>query len=193
ERDHPDSIVIELRRPYVAQQAVLVNEVAVAFGCRAVRFVDPGSPFERVSVVGFRSDLRLVESLVTSLLVQLATAMAEARPRTSSASATASWRRSFIAGFVDAIAARLTADRHDAAVEIIEHVDASRTTVSAELVLRRREELVDDEFRRRHPWVRSARVGGGSSAHGRRSGEAAGEQADLQRRRVGGRRALPGA
>jgi hypothetical protein len=65
--------------------------------------------------------------------------------------------------------------------------------VSAELVLRRREEIVDDEFRRRHPWIRTSRVTTGSSSHGRRSGAAAGERADLNRPRMGSRRALPGA
>jgi hypothetical protein len=191
ERDVPGAIFIELRRPYVAHQAVLVNEVAQAFGCRAVRYVEPGARVERVSVVGFASDLRLVEALVTSLLVQMATALAAEQPRFDRPSASASWRRSFIAGFVDAVATRLAEDRRAATVEIIEHHDAPPTRVSAELVLRRRAERVEDEFRRRHPWVRTSRVGAGASPGGRRSGRAAGERADLQRRSVGTRRALP--
>jgi hypothetical protein len=194
-RDRPETLTLLLRRPYIPQQAVLVNEVANAFGCKAIRFVDAGSPTERVEVVGFASDLRLVDALVTSLMVQMAHEMAIAQPSSSRAAATASWRRSFMMGFVDGVSRRLLADR--AAVARDEPVSHGRSSAvgdrppSVAVVLREREARVDEEMRRRHPFIRHGRVGSGSSSHGRRSGHAAGSRADLGNPRLAARRGLP--
>jgi hypothetical protein len=195
DRDRPEAMTLVLRRPYVPQQAVLVNEVANAFGCRAVRFVDPGAATERIEVVGFAPDLRLVEALVTSLMVQMAHEMVLAQPASSRAVATASWRRSFMMGFVDGVGRRLVADR--ATVARDEPVAHGRSSAvgdrapSVAVVLREREARVDEELRRRHPYIRQGRVGAGSSSHGRRSGDAAGSRADLGNARLAARRGLP--
>jgi Protein of unknown function (DUF2786) len=194
-RDAPEAMSLVLRRPYIPQQAVLVNEVANAFGCKAIRFVDPGAPTERVEVVGFGSDLRLVDALVTSLMVQMAHEMAIAQPESSRAAVTASWRRSFMMGFVDGVSRRLLADRAAAARD--EPVTQGRSSAvgdrppSVAVVLREREAEVDDEMRRRHPFIRHGRVGSGSSSHGRRSGHEAGSRADLGNPRLAARRGLP--
>jgi hypothetical protein len=194
-RDRPEAMTLVLRRPYIPQQAVLVNEVANAFGCRSIRFVDPGATTERVEVVGFAPDLRLVDALVTSLLVQMAHEMALAQPTSSRSSATASWRRSFMMGFVDSVSRRLRQDRSTVARERpVDHGGASRVgdrSPSVAVVLREREAQVDEELRRRHPFIRHGRVGSGSSAHGRRSGSAAGARADLGNPRLAARRGLP--
>jgi hypothetical protein len=195
DRDRPEAMTIVLRRPYIPQQAVLVNEVANAFGCKAVRFVDPGTPTERVEVVGFGPDLRLVDALVTSLMVQMAHEMVLAQPASSRAASTASWRRSFMMGFVEGVSRRLLADR--AAMARDEPVTHGRSSAvgdrppSVAVVLREREARVRDEMRRRHPYIRHGRVGGGSSSHGRRSGDAAGTRADLGNPRLAARRGLP--
>jgi hypothetical protein len=194
EREVPSAVTIELRRPYVPQQAVLVNEVATAYGCRSVRFTDPGAPHELVEVVGFASDLRLVEALVTSLLVQMSHAMVQAQPSMGRAASTAAWRRSFMMGFIESVSSRLAADRAAAARDggepIVHEPAARRSAGAAALVLREREQQVDEELRRRHPYLRSSRVGGGSSWHGRESGQGAGRRADLGDARLQGRRAL---
>jgi Protein of unknown function (DUF2786) len=194
-RDQPEAMTIVLRRPYVPQQAVLVNEVAAAFGCRAIRFVEPGRSTERVEVVGYPSDLRLVDALITSLWVQMAHEMVIAQPAYSRAAATASWRRSFMMGFVTSVGARLEADRAATANQPpTSHGSASTIgdrPPSVAMVLRERAEHVDEEMRRRHPHVRQARVGSGSSNHGRQSGHAAGERADLAQPRLASRRSLP--
>ncbi len=191
ERDRPDAITIELRRPYVPQQAVLVNEVANSYGCRSVRFTSPGSPTERIEVVGFASDLRLVEALVTSLLVQMSHAMVQEQPRSSRAATTAAWRRSFMMGFIDSVSRRLAADRAAAAGDPITHEPSSRRAQNdAALVLREREQRVDEELRQRHPYLRHSRVSSGTSSHGRESGQGAGRRADLGDARLSARRAI---
>jgi hypothetical protein len=141
---------------------------------------------EQVRVVGFPADLELVESLVTSLLVQLSGAMLRAQPPARSASASAAWRRSFISGFVGSVTDRLEAQR----AEVVVDVTAS-TGASVALVLADRDARVEADFRRRHPRVRLSRVSAGSSGHGHRAGADAGRVADLGGRRLGARRTLP--
>jgi hypothetical protein len=169
--------------------------VATAYGCRSVRFTNPGAPVERIEVVGFESDLRLVEALVTSLLVQMSHAMVQAQPRSSRAAATASWRRSFMMGFIDSVSKRLAADRAAAAGDghhepIVHEPPTGRVASDAAVVLREREQRVDEELRQRHPYLRHSRVGAGSSSHGRESGQGAGRRADLGDARLTANRAL---
>jgi hypothetical protein len=160
----------------------------------------PGSGSEVVSVVGFPSDLRWVETLVTSLLVQLTSAMLAECPSGLTASGSAGWRRSFIMGFADEVESRLREDRADAARS--EDAAAGRRgpvgpeaqddpePASVALLLAERSEEVRDEFRRRFPHVRSSWASRGSSAAGHRAGQAAGRDAALTRDSVGGRRSL---
>jgi hypothetical protein len=110
-------------------------------------------------------------------------------------SASASWRRSFIVGFAEEVGRRLESDRaaaaaeHDAAT-----AGASAGTAAAgggasstALVLASRADDVDDELRRRHPRLRSSWASSGRSASGRREGRAAGREASISRRGLGGR------
>lgn len=197
----PEEVRLVIHAPYLAQKAVLVHAVAAAHGCAAVRLLSgPGHRTEVVSVVGFPSDLRWVETLVTSLLVQLTSAMLARCPQGLTPSGSAGWRRSFIMGFADEVDARLRADREAAARE----ADASGAGVgtgsgasagsgapaSVALVLAERSEEVQVEFRRRFPHVRSSWASRGSSADGHRAGRQAGREASLGRDAVGGRRSL---
>lgn len=188
--DAPREVLVELHRPFVAQKAVLVHVVARAFRCRAIRLGrSPGAPTEQVAVVGFGADLELVELLVTSLLVQLTTAMT-ATPNSARTSAqVAAWRRSFIMGFTGAVDERLRSEARRA--ESDQGGGAPPPSApSMALVLADRGDAVTAEYRRRYPSVRTSSVSHGSSAHGHRSGAAAGHSADLGARRLGGRRAL---
>jgi hypothetical protein len=208
-RERPDELQLVVHSPYLAQKAVLIGCVARANNCQAVRLVSgPGTGSEIVSIVGFPSDLRWVETLVTSLLVQLTSAMLARCPRGGSASASASWRRSFIIGFAEEVGTRLEHDRAAAAARrdntaaagdgAAESADgaaadgapATGGAASVALVLASRADEVHDDFRRRHPHVRSSWASSGRSATGRRAGQQAGREASLTRGGVGGRRSL---
>lgn len=200
-RESPEELQLVLHAPYLPQKAVLVGAVAQAHGCRAVRIVSPpGVGREVISVVGFPTELRWVDTLVTSLLVQLTSAMLARSPRGVSASVSASWRRSFIIGFAEEVGERLDADRRAAAAE---H-DAARaarsdaaaaapgasSASSAALVLASRADEVDGELRRRHPRLRSSWASSGRSASGRREGRRAGRDASIERNGLGARARL---
>ena len=192
----PAEIRILVHRPFTAQKAVLVNQVANVFGCQAIRLGQVGAePGETLSIVGFPADLNLVETLVTSLFLQLTSAMTApnaalvGRP----ASQVAAWRRSFIMGFAATVIERLTADRARAAKD---SDTAARATApgepapSAALVLRDRASVVEGDFRQRYPRIRTSRVSAGTSEAGRNAGTSAGRTADLGAQRLERKRAL---
>ncbi|MBU6215910.1 MAG: hypothetical protein KGR17_04840, partial [Acidobacteria bacterium] len=135
---------------------------------------------------GFPSDLRWVDAMVTSLLVQLTTAMLDQSPQGVSSSTSAGWRRSFIVGFADSIAERLRRDRTARA----ESVSAESASGSTALVLMERDQHVAGEFRRRFPHVRSSWASSGSSRSGAAAGRRAGQEASLARGSVGGVRSI---
>ena len=197
-REQPDELQLLLHAPYLPQKAVLVGAVATAHGCRAVRIVSPpGTGKEIISIVGFPTELRWVDTLVTSLLVQLTSAMLSRCPAGLTPSASASWRRSFIVGFAEEVGRRLEADRAAAAAERDAAVQGSAPAAgsgsgpspapSTALVLASRVDEVDSELRRRHPRLRSSWASSGRSASGRREGRAAGREASISRRGLGGR------
>jgi hypothetical protein len=195
-REQPDELQLVLHAPYLPQKAVLVGAVASAHGCRAVRIVSPpGVGKEVISVVGFPTELRWVDTLVTSLMVQLTSAMLARCPSGLTPSASASWRRSFIIGFAEEVGRRLETDRAAAAAEHDAATAASAApsgtapgaAASTALVLASRAEEVDVEMRRRHPRLRSSWASSGRSASGRREGRAAGRDASITRRGIGGR------
>lgn len=193
-RETPSELRLVVHSPYLGQKAVLVSRVASAHGCRAIRF---GSSSARrgevIAVVGFPSDLRWVETLVTSLMVQLTAAMLATCPSGLSSTGSAGWRRSFIVGFAEEVGSRLQVDREVAARDAATSAGRSRSgSDSVALALLERSEEVRDEFRRRFPRTQSTRASAGSSSAGHRAGRAAGRDAALTRDAVGGRRALPG-
>jgi hypothetical protein len=177
-RERPDELRLVVHAPYLAQKSVLVGAVAAAHGCRTVRLV---------SGVGFPSELRWVETLVTSLLVQLTSAMLAAAPGGLSAAQSASWRRSFIVGFADEVATRLQADRRRAAASDSPPPGGSPTVA---VVLASREDEVARDFRRRFPSVRSSWASRGTSRSGRDAGRRAGREASLDRNPLAARRAI---
>ena len=204
-REQPDELQLVVFSPYLTQKAVLIGAVASAHGCRTVRLVSGMQKgAEVVSVVGFPTDLRWVDTLVTSLLVQLTAAMLSLCPKGATPAATASWRRSFIIGYAEEVSARLEQDRAAAAAAKSssaaansdrsssgaagQHVAAEQPSVA--MVLASRAEEVQDDFRRRHPRVRSSWASSGRSATGRQAGKRAGKEASLTRGGIGGRRGI---
>ncbi|MGB3409959.1 MAG: DUF2786 domain-containing protein [Microthrixaceae bacterium] len=220
-REMPDELQLVVHGPYLPQKAILIAGVASAHGCRAIRLRGAsGSRTEIISIIGFPSDLRWVETLVTSLLLQLTSAMLSRCPKGVSASDSASWRRSFIVGYAEEVRSRLEKDRAAAAAARAASTsgmadgdsgsggsgrsggagahngsgDASTSGDgsgnSVALVLASRVAEVDQDFRQRFPYVRSSWASSGRSAHGRNAGRKAGKEASLTRGGIGGRRAL---
>jgi hypothetical protein len=188
-RAEPEEARIVLHSPYIGQKAVLVSAVARAHGCVAVRLgTDPSTRTELVSVVGFPNELRWVETLVTSLLVQLTSAMLDRCPSGLTAAGSAGWRRSFIIGFADEVASRLEADRA-ASRAAADHAGSGQGR-SAALVLADRDAEVGRELRRRYPRLRTSWTSRGDSRVGAAEGRRAGREASLQRGGLGGRRAI---
>lgn len=200
QREQPEELRLVLHAPYITQKSVLVGAVGRAHGCRTVRLgAGSGSRTQVLSVVGFPSDLRWVETLTTSLLLQLTSAMLAKCPRGVTAAESASWRRSFIMGFADEVADRLERDRRAAAAEQQASgadgggagaAGSSGARPSVEVVLASRAHEVDEQFRRLHPYVRSTWASRGRSASGRSAGRRAGREASLSRHGLAGRRAL---
>ncbi|NLA37675.1 MAG: DUF2786 domain-containing protein [Actinobacteria bacterium] len=203
-REPPDQITLTLLRPFTGQKAILVGGVAQAFGCRAIRHGAPkGSTGEKISIVGFPSDLSLVETLVTSLFVQLTTALTASAPPNGTASQVAGWRRSFITAFAYTVVERIeesraaakrataTAAAAAAAQGSAAGSGSARPARSTDVVLAARNDEVNADFHRRYPNVRTTRVSAGTSNAGLRAGEAAGRRADIGSSRLRGRQALP--
>lgn len=211
ERETPDELQLRVDSPYLAQKAILVSGVARANGCRAVRLsAGRGARSEIVSVVGFPSDLKWVETLVTSLLVQLTQTMLRSAPRGLTASASASWRRSYIVGFAETVTARLEADRARVARDEADSRggedrgrdgsddhdrDGRRSPdddggASVAVVLASRDHEVESDYRRRFPYTRSSWASSGGSVGGRNAGRKAGREASLTRGSLGARGVL---
>jgi hypothetical protein len=156
--------------PYARDKAGLLAAVAAPLRCRVVHLTRPGET--RSHLFGHAADLERVELLFTSLLVQAAHGLTAAPvPYGEHAAA---YRRSWLAGYTQAIQARLWAAERSAAA----------AQPGAELVLVDRTDLV--ERRRDETYPRLARMGprrlrGGGLAHGYH----AGQTADLGGKRVG--------
>ena len=176
QRSAPTSRTIDVLAPYAARKSVLLGVIAEANGCRAIR-LNTASDGHRVAVVGFAHDIEVTELLFSSLLVQMTRAMLVDESRQRSASATASWRRSFIVAFSNRVGQRLQAARRRAGVDHDQASPAGEST--AAIVLADRSHRVDEETRRQFPRLRSSYVTSGGSASGARAGVRAGNQAEL--------------
>jgi hypothetical protein len=104
--EQPAGIRIGLDNPYEAEKAILLDRIAAANRCKAIW----SRLFGFVAVVGYPADLRAVELLYTSLLVQVTRAMLSEGPRRAAigGSRTRSFRRSFLNAFAVRIGERLS-------------------------------------------------------------------------------------
>ena len=91
--DEPGGIRIAVDNRYEAEKAMLLDRVARANRCQAIR--SPKRGF--VTALGFPADLRAVEVLYTSLLVQVTRALLRegSRPTAGGGNRTVAFRRSF--------------------------------------------------------------------------------------------------
>ena len=148
--------------PYARDKAALLAAVGTALRCRVVHLARQGTA--RSHLFGHAADLERVELLFTSLLVQAAHGLA-AVP-VPAYEHPAAYRRSWLAGYTQAIQARLWQAEQSAAT----------AEPGAELVLIDRTDLV--EQRRDQAYPRLAKLGprrlrGGGLTHGYRAGQTA--------------------
>lgn len=187
-RDVVGDRVIVLERPWAADKADLLAEIAIALGCRGVRRSshEAGGKVLSLHLFGHHSDLERSEILFTSLLVQAMHALG--RTPVPVAEHPAAFRRSWLAGFSTAVGRRLAEAERAAAHDADDRFAANGT--SSALVLADRSEAVSRVMTEHYPHlrVRSARRLSGS---GGRAGWHAGQDADLGGQRLtGGHRAL---
>ncbi len=170
-RDPVGDLRIKADAPYARDKCGLLASVAVALRCRAVRVhTDHGLI---VHLFGHAADLRRTELLFTSLLVQAAHGLASAPVPGWQHPAT--FRRSWLGGFTEAIYARLLA-AESAAVSSFAGVPSTGRSVA--LVLADRTAVVAQRVAQEYPDMTTAprrRLSGS----GRWEGYAAGNQADL--------------
>jgi len=169
-RDPVADRVIDVPAPYATDKAGLLIGVAIPLRCRTVRLTRAGAV--SVHLFGFASDIERADLLYTSLLVQAAHGLA-ATPVPWGQHA-AAFRRSWLAGFTNAVATRLRA---------AETVAAS-SVPSMDLVLIDRSGVVERRRDEAYPSLRPARprrLRGDGASHG----YAAGSVADLGGTHVG--------
>lgn len=192
-RDEIDQLRIDLDAPYSSEKQTLLTQTARAMRCQCIG-TRVGRTTQYCIVVGFKSDLDRVNLLYTSLLIQATGQITAQRPSDSDVNSryyyrresVAAYRRAWLLGFALKVGERLREAERCAAAQTADHMPG----VSTALVLRDRSALVDQRYADLFPNARprSHQV---SSANGYRSGQSAGERADLGSTRVGGsRRAL---
>lgn len=171
--ERPDDRISERRiwldKPYVSAKAMLVTAVAGVNRCRSILFDKVGF----MSVVGDRTDVRLVEVLTTSLLVQANRAMlAQGSRRTvRGQSRTRSYRQSFLVSYAHRIGERLDEGATAARAEM----DADDRLLPA---LAARDARVDEKFTELYPKLRQTRVSVSNQA-GWEDGRVAADMANL--------------
>ncbi|WP_285706443.1 DUF2786 domain-containing protein [Microtetraspora sp. NBRC 16547] len=179
-RDEVDHLTIEVGNPYQPDRRALLAGVAAALRCRTI-YRKTGS-VSRVQVVGYRSDLDLVEMLFTSLCLQMASGVL--RVAVPPGHTTISYRKSWMAGYVNRVCERLRA-AESAAVRDAERATTPAAGRSTDLVLRDRAAQVGRVYEQMFPNVRRAGRRALSDWSGWAGGRAAGDRADLGGSRLG--------
>ncbi|NBE51246.1 DUF2786 domain-containing protein [Streptomyces boluensis] len=171
--DTPVACRVGVDAPYETAKAILLDAVAGANRCRAVW----SEAFGFSTVVGFETDLEVVELLYTSLLVQATAAMtaAESAQRAGGRKRTKAFRQSFLLAYAHRIAARLD----DAAAQGTAAAGAEAGAASADLlpVLAARDVAVTERADEMFPETTSTRVRSAQDAAGWHEGTAAADRA----------------
>ncbi|HEX6247755.1 MAG TPA: DUF2786 domain-containing protein [Nocardioidaceae bacterium] len=177
--------VVLLEAPYALDKAGLLSGVAQALRCQAVQRTryDGGVKQLSLHLFGFESDLARAEVLYTSLLLQVASLLP--RAVAPAGENVAAYRRSWLAGFTQAVVLRL--QDSEARAESAAAADPGQTarTRSVSLVLADRSVAVRSAMEREYPSLRKAQTRSLSGSGGL-SGYLAGQRADLGGTRVGG-------
>ncbi|GAB2329250.1 DUF2786 domain-containing protein [Streptomyces variabilis] len=189
ETDRPADRKITVDGTYVLDRVALLAAITSALGGQSVRWrtydVETRKYVQVMHLYGYESTLDRVELLYTSLLLQAFNGMKYGRPQPGES--TTAYRKTWLAGFRNAIYNRLLQAEHRAAEEARPETGGR----SAALVLADRAAVIKRRFQADHPHVRMAPKRS-LSGSGWGAGKAAGERADLGGTRVGSgrRRAL---
>ncbi|WP_199041686.1 DUF2786 domain-containing protein [Glycomyces salinus] len=175
------AVRIYIEKPYEKPKSELLHVVADANGCRSVYSLTAGF----ATVVGGATNLRSVELLYNSLLVQATSAMTRAGSKRdgSGRSRTRSFRQSFLASFAARIGERLAESADQTAREV-----ADETGTDLVPVMRLRREAVDAKIEELFPNLTMRAATRISDYEGHVAGRAAADRARLQ-----GAEALDGA
>ncbi|MEU5873800.1 DUF2786 domain-containing protein [Glycomyces sp. NPDC047369] len=181
DKREPEALRVVIERPYEQPKAELLAQIADANHCRSVYWSDGGF----TTLIGDRADLRSVELLYHSLLVQATSAMA----RVGSVSAkrgksqTRSFRQSFLASFAMRIGERLRESADDTAREV-----AEETGTDLVPVMRQRDDRVDARTEELFPRLKTGRSTRITNYEGHLAGLAAADAARLHPQEPIGRR-----
>lgn len=128
-RSRPSARRIGVDDPYATAKSCLLAGVAAANGVRCVWY----EHFAMMALIGFESDLEMVEVLFTSLLVQASRSMLSHGSVVDSArrSRTRSFRQSFLLAFGSRIRERLEQAARDAQSQAVQDFGASLVPVLA--------------------------------------------------------------
>jgi len=190
------SVTIPMAAPHAGRRAGLAYAVARANRCEAIQVTDAAVASGVASViVGDERDVDWVLTLFGSLSGQLDAALRRGRPTRPRHESPKAWSTAFVAGFV-AVMHRRLGDAARAAEAAAERAEAEAAASagpgmggargpSVALVLAAKQDEVHEVFRAQFPHIRSVRRSAGTSASGRRAGQAAGERASIARGAAG--------
>jgi Protein of unknown function (DUF2786) len=179
ETDKPADRVIDVDNPWAQVKAHLLTGIGGAMRCQCI-LVPRRDPGVRVHVFGYSSDLERAEILYTSLLVQMARGLALTRVPARVGSPRA-WRRSWMLGYVSAVASRVGAAEDRAAADA--DTRASADGPSTALVLADRSVTIRLQAQQAYPHTRTARVTYTGNGYG--AGYREGQNADIGGAKVG--------
>lgn len=170
---------LRIRAPYAKEKGSLLAVLAAHFGVEACLLPDRTRTGQisyakgtTVEVVGFESDLDLMEMLFDSLLLQIDIDLPRARSFNPKEDL-ATFRASFLYGFATKIKERLAAIRR----QTTQQAEESGSGKALERVLDARHSLVTALFKQRHPKIKKTKAQ--SSGSGFDRGSYAAERADL--------------
>ena len=196
--DGPAAVRVGIDRPYESARFHLVAAIAEANRCKAVWHQGLGFS----TVVGFPTDLRAVELLFTSLMVQATAAMTAegSRQHWTGQNRTRSFRNSFLTAFAVRIGERLATAAQEAQTESADEWEeagrvgrgspgedratdrslrARSDRTALVRVLAEREQAVDDAVAERFPRLQRSRSKATFDPEGWVSGTSAADRADL--------------
>jgi Protein of unknown function (DUF2786) len=177
ERDQPVNRRVAVDNPYEAPKSLLLQVVAEANSCRAVR----AKRYGFTTIVGFPADLDSTELLFTSLLVQSTRAMTQAKSTTDEygRNTTRSFRQSFLTAYASRIGERLSA----ATDEVGQEAAGSASGAQLLPVLAARDDAVRDAFEKQFPQL-THHTTAINNRQGWASGRAAADRASLNGRQA---------
>ncbi len=181
--DQPADKIITIPGPFAREKAELLQRIALALRCQAVRLWPNKAPY-RVHVFGWATDIERLEMLYTSLLFQAGRFMSEDMPAPWEHRETGDKRgameRAWLTGFSEKVAVRLRAIERHAQENAPKTSSTGRGT---DLVLLDRAQVIEGKYREAYPTTtyKSRTLRG----RGYYQGSNAGNRADLGQKRFG--------